>query len=288
MCFLCNPPLTNLFPDITFGAFKHLFFQGDLLKTSENAKLSPRINVSVQYDVPFEEVVQKITLLFETLVKVFSEIKSREKRTFEEKELYAILKERLPEFDISSIRLGLILDMITLNVDENATFTESRNSVRILQKRKQKNQDAYEYLIGNYYSSVKDYMIKYLYQCRPDKEQTFQSYVPMGQENTISILPVLKLLQVLEYASYELRGGEKAEIFIRINDPEKIRYLANSNYKNGMLQEIVRRHRQSQELLFSFFAKDIDNPTRWELIEDYFLGRTGDVEELLGVNLTLQ
>ena len=31
----------------------------------------------------------------------------------------AILKERLPEFDISSIQLGLILDMITLNVDEN-------------------------------------------------------------------------------------------------------------------------------------------------------------------------
>ena len=47
-------------------------------------------------------------------MKVFSEIKSREKRTFEEKELYAILKERLPEFDISSIQLGLILDMITL------------------------------------------------------------------------------------------------------------------------------------------------------------------------------
>lgn len=93
-------------------------------------------------------------------------------------------------------------------------------------------------------------MIKYLYQCQPNREQTFQSYVPMGQENTISILPVLKLLQILEYASYELRGGEKAEIFIRINDPEKIRYLANSNYKNGMLQEIVRRHRQSQELLF--------------------------------------
>ena len=120
------------------------------MKTSKNAKLSPRINVSVQYDVPFEEVVQKITLLFETLVKVFSEIKSREKRTFEEKELYAILKERLPEFDISSIQLGLILDMITLNVDENATFTESRNSVRILQKRKQKNQDAYYDKFGHY------------------------------------------------------------------------------------------------------------------------------------------
>lgn len=131
-------------------------------------------------------------------------------------------------------------------------------------------------------------MIKYLYQCQPNREQTFQSYVPMGQENTISILPVLKLLQILEYASYELRGGEKAEIFIRINDPEKIRYLANSNYKNGMLQEIVRRHRQSQELLFSFFTKDMADPTRWELIEDYFLGRTADVEELLGVEFSLQ
>lgn len=277
----------NHFADITFGAFKRLFFQGDLLKTDKSAKLSPRINVSVQYDIPFEEVVQKITLLLETLVNIFSEIKSGEKRTFEEKYLYTTLKERLPEFEISSIQLGLILDMITLNIDENAQFTESRNSVRILRRRKQKSQDAYEYLIGNYYSSVKDYMIKYLYQCRPDKEQVYQSYVPMGQENTISILPVLKLLQILEYASYELRGGEKAEIFIRINDPEKIRYLANSNYKNGMLQEIVRRHRQSQELLFSFFAKEMDDPIRWELIEDYFLGRTADVEELLGVEMPL-
>ena len=41
-------------------------------------------------------------------------------------------------------------------------------------------------------------------------------------------------------------------------------------------------------LLFSFFTKDMDDPTRWELIEDYFLGRTADVEELLGVEFSLQ
>ena len=40
--------------------------------------------------------------------------------------------------------------------------------------------------------------------------------------------------------------------------------------------------------LFSFFTKDMDDPTRWELIEDYFLGRTADVEELLGVEFSLQ
>ena len=41
--------------------------------------------------------------------------------------------------------------------------------------------------------------------------------------SSIAILPVLKLLQIFEFASYELRGGEPAEIFVRINDPEKIR-----------------------------------------------------------------
>ena len=28
----------------------------------------------------------------------------------------------------------------------------------------------------------------------------------------------------------------------------------------------------------------MDDPTCWKLIEDYFLGRTADVEELLGVD----
>ena len=85
-----------------------------------------------------------------------------------------------------------------------------------------------------------------------------------GERRPISILPILKLMEILELASYELRGGEKAEIFIRINDPWKLRRLAEGNYSNAILQEVVRRHRASQKLLQDFFTVDLSDDERWE------------------------
>mgnify|MGYP007028320901 CR=1 FL=1 len=34
-------------------------------------------------------------------------------------------------------------------------------------------------------------------------------------------------MELLGLATYEIRGGEKAEVFIRINDPEKIETTGN-------------------------------------------------------------
>lgn len=35
-------------------------------------------------------------------------------------------------------------------------------------------------------------------------------------------MPLLRFMELLGLATYEIRGGEKAEVFIRINDPEKL------------------------------------------------------------------
>ena len=144
---------------------------------------------------------------------------------------------------------------------ENAAFTESRNSVRILQKRKQKNQDAYEYLIGNYYSSVKDYMIKYLYQCQPNREQTFQSYVPMGQENTISILPVLKSASNFGVCLLRTSRWRKSGDFIRINDPEKIRIWQTVIIRMGCFKRLCAGIGRAKNCFFLSSQKDMDDPT---------------------------
>ena len=89
------------------------------------------------------------------------------------------------------------------------------------------------------------------------------------------------MLELLNLASYEIRGGEKAEVFIRINDPSKIQRLANGNYKNTLLQSIRSKHKRNEILLNAFFMSDIDNETRWHLIEDYFLGNEDAVRDIL-------
>ena len=98
-------------------------------------------------------------------------------------------------------------------------------------------------------------------------------------------MPLLRLLELLGLATYEIRGGEKAEVFIRINDPEKLERLATTGrYTNSVLQNIKERHRNNEKLLSAFFAADMSDDDRWELIEQYFLGNEEYVKEHLGIS----
>ena len=71
-------------------------------------------------------------------------------------------------------------------------------------------------------------------------------------------MPLLRLLELLGLATYEIRGGEKAEVFIRINDPDKLERIASSGkYTNNVLQSIQEHHRSSEKLLAAFFTADM-------------------------------
>ena len=91
-------------------------------------------------------------------------------------------------------------------------------------------------------------------------------------------------MELLGLATYEIRGGEKAEVFIRINDPEKLERLATSEkYTNGVLQSIQEHHRNNERLLTAFFSADMNDDERWELIEQYFLGNEEYVRRILHI-----
>ena len=95
-------------------------------------------------------------------------------------------------------------------------------------------------------------------------------------------MPLLRFMELLGLATYEIRGGEKAEVFIRINDPEKIERLATSGrYTNGVLQNIQEHHRNNENLLTAFFTANMSDEVRWEVIEQYFLGNGDYVRQVL-------
>lgn len=87
----------------------------------------------------------------------------------------------------------------------------------------------------------------------------------------------------MNFANYEICGGEKSEVFIRINDPSKIRRLANGNYKNNVLQAIHARHKRNEKLLNAFFVSEMTDEQRWQVIENYFLGNENTVCSALGL-----
>ena len=96
-------------------------------------------------------------------------------------------------------------------------------------------------------------------------------------------MPLLKLLELLELARYEIKGGEKAEIFIRINDPSKLIFLSQTKYTNNVLQNIRYSHKKNQDIINSFFLTNMTNEERWTLIEEYFLGNEDYVNEELSL-----
>ena len=125
-----------------------------------------------------------------------------------------------------------------------------------------------------------------LVNCTPNREENeYLGYLPAtigGKQN-----PVMRLLAVLEIfglASYEVRGGQNLEIFVRVNDPQKIRSLSEDRrYKNQQLAEIHRRHADAEEMMTAFLTSDLTTKQRWDLIEDYFLGHDEVVAQVLGL-----
>ena len=267
------------FADQTFAAFKFRFFQEGILKGGSDSRLSPRIRAAVNYHGPFQEIVELVTGLLENIQTVLDGFEQAEKKSFDEKSFRDSLNALRPGRELSQTQTALLLDMFTLTASEKAKYTTSRRLVKILQLRSKPGEGGHEYIIRG--TLMKDYLLRLLHQCTPNYEDRYQAFVPIGQTDAISILPILKLIEILELASYELRGGEKSEIFIRINDPYKLRRLAEGNYSNAILQEVVRRHRASQKLLQDFFTTDLSDEERWDLIEDHFLGREEDVAALL-------
>lgn len=272
----------NQYSNLSFAAFKQRVFAPEFMQDKNGSHLTPRIQVNVTYHKAYEEVKKQVEDLLEAIVDILAMHKKAEKKAFEEREFIAELNEKLSVNVLDRNQIGMLLDMLTIEVDETTAFQQNRSLYKIIQKRKQqKNPEMSEYIIMGNYARIKGSMMRLISQCYPGEDMQYQAYLPYTLDKTITIMPILKLLEIMDLASYDLKGGENAEIFLRVNDPEKIKRLAYSNYQNEVLKEIKRKHRDSQELLKQFFRCPMGDEKRWDFIECYFLGREEELETFL-------
>ncbi|MDR0949499.1 MAG: hypothetical protein LBM69_08310, partial [Lachnospiraceae bacterium] len=80
-------------------------------------------------------------------------------------------------------------------------------------------------------------------------------------------------------------GGKNPAIFVRLNDPLKIKRLIESgdNYRNLILTNIEGRHKRAVDIMNSFMGIERTNDERWNIIEHYFLGDDEIIDNLLGI-----
>lgn len=109
-----------------------------------------------------------------------------------------------------------------------------------------------------------------------NKGDSLSIFIPdVANETTMD---ALKLLSLLDIIVYELKGGDAPEIFIRLNTPDKIRNIVEERtvYRNKYVDEARTKHNRSVKIIDYFFSELKDDETRWNFIEQYFLGE--DIE----------
>lgn len=107
------------------------------------------------------------------------------------------------------------------------------------------------------------------------KANKIEKYKTADRNKMKNITRVLNLLSMFNIIQYDMYGGQNPEIFIRINDPARIKAIAEKTitYKNNIVKKAVEKHNRDCEVLEKFILELNNDEERWNYIEDYFLGK---------------
>lgn len=255
--------------NLSFPQFKYYFFTP---KAAEGANVeimpeireyfSPRQKISIEskQDLLISEVREKILADFDYIAD--SLYASYGKNYFKIDDFRKIIKDRFGDAQ-SRIIANSIFDLVDPDgkcvkhrVDSSGKMTYSLSN-------------------GNFKSFLRAPIIKSVIvnnMSRVTDDTAFSDYITTKGGDTNS--NALKLMSIFDYITYEVAGGEEPEIFIRLNDPSKIRSIVYgmTPYNNDYVTKAQKKHDRDVLILNKFFNVLETDEDRWNYIEEYFLG----------------
>lgn len=259
------------YPNISFPQFKYWYFNANS-QSEDKIEIMPKYRQSIY---PRQKVIietHKDLLLSELREKILEDF------DFIADTLYEKFKKQYFTLDdfakLISDRFGknearMIANSLFDLVDPNGTCVKWR-SVDTNNKM--------QYTLSN--GNLKEYLRKSIIKSRLMRDlvkvnsTTYYSYVSLTSESEDFTNVALKLLSIFGYITYEIQGGEEPEIFIRLNDPNKIKQIVNGTlkYSNNYVTKAKVKHERDVLVLRKFFTKFNNDEDRWNYIEQYFLG----------------
>ena len=258
------------FRDQNFAIVKKLFYEKKLLN---NINLIPLLKISFKLEDLFNNIYNRIQSTFNNIANIFIGFNGRYFNQIEfEKKLNSFINnefkaKKLAEFILSSYS-GIL---IRPGVIEGNAF---------LQKRRTGDDFTYRVFNQRYLYRFNQIIERFNILFNNNNNTIAERFITKIENNTINYIRLGCLLEIMEYGTFEVKGGDNPMIFIRINDPKKLRKDAYSNdYNNTLLSSTLNRYSTSNQIFDHFFLRDFSNEERWNFIEDFFLGT--DIDELL-------
>lgn len=170
------------FNDLTFPEFKWKFFNGELIKYSEDVVISPRINIIIHYKKSFEEVSDVLKKNIQMVTSMMAQLKAKG-QYFTKQQFRDVFHQRIDGNQKNKELANLILDSFIADISQNIGFNQNRDPLKFIQGRKSQKSDEMEYRIMNSnYTRLLPYFTRLLSQSLPNvNETTFSTYIPLGR-----------------------------------------------------------------------------------------------------------
>lgn len=259
----------DFYPNISFPQFKYWYF---------NKQAAAHNNVEIMSEIrDYFAPRQKVTIeaskdyllcdIRNMILEDFEFIANALYDNFQNKffTIDEFLKLLSTRYEMAKARM--IANSLFDLVDPNCTCVKHRTNEMI-------GRTQYSLTNGNF----KEYMRKSITKSRVVNNfsgvqgASYSSYMSLVNDEWSALS--LKILSVFGYITYEIVGGEEPEIFIRLNDPNKIRGIVMGNifYSNNYVTKARQKHDRDLAILSKFFTELNTDKERWDYIENYFLG----------------
>ena len=271
----------NFFQNMSSAQFRSQFFSGELFRFASGERLTPRIHIRARYSMEYQKMLDQLKESATILANIFRAYKTKGE-TFTADDFKADLKReyggKFTKLDFA----GMLLNMFIADLSQNTGFRANRDRLKFISARKAPSGEFVYRIMNTGYLTMPNYFVQLAMQCAPSSGNTFQAYIPFGRNGKCpERVKLLAMLELFGLATYQVEGGQDMEIFVRVNDPGKLEKLTEEKYTNRLLTNIRKRHQTSQEIMKRFMEKDLTTEQRWDVIENYFLGRENTVAKML-------
>lgn len=268
------------FSDKSFPVIKRDFYNGHLFDT-DSLIIKPQIKVSFNLFMAFNEAYNALSDFFELLQEVFSKLTGKyfSQDSFQ-KELVIGLKDKKKAEKIARFVLSSYSGYSFENKSESQSFLQIRSTW---------GRNDYCVYSAHYMENFAYLLKRFAYLFENTDSNMVNKYVTNNDLTMVSYTRLGYFLELLDIGTYEMKGGENPVVFIRLNDPERIKRDAfNAGYKNLLLQKTLQKFEVSNQIFDYFFCRKFSNEERWSFIEDFFLGADNDVLEkrYIGTNIS--
>lgn len=256
-------------PNISFPQFKYWYFNPQVA-ARDNVEIMPGIR---EYIAPRQKVTVEATKEY-----LLCDVRNMILEDFEfiANTLYENYRNKYFTIDDFAKLLSERYGMAKARIIANALFDLVDPNSTCVKHRANESTGRTQYSLAN--GNFKEYMRKSITKSTVISNfsgvqgANYSSYMGVANDEWSALS--LKLLSLFGYVTYEIVGGEEPEIFIRLNDTNKVRGIVMGSiyYSNDYVTKARQKHDRDVEILSRFFTELSTDEERWEYIENYFLG----------------